>query len=67
MRTVDEQVAVEQLLDENGAAGFVSVRAAISILRQRVDTDLSDDELEKLVVAAAAMRRTAIQLDRRRT
>ncbi len=64
MRTVDEQVAIEQLLDESGAAP-VSIRAAISMLRQRIETDLSDDELEKLVGTAAAMRHIAILLDRR--
>lgn len=62
---VDAVLEIGAYLDDQAHNVPVSMRRAIAAVRQRLKTDLTDHELEELIVESASTRRLALVLDSR--
>lgn len=62
---VDAVLEIGAYLDDQAHAVPVSVRAAVAAIRRRLKTDLSDHDLEELIVESASTRHLSLLLDSR--
>ncbi len=62
---VDAVLEIGAYLDDQAHNAPVSMRMAIAAVRRRLKTDLSDHELEELIIESASTRRLSLLLDSR--
>lgn len=62
---VDAVLEIGAYLDDQAHNVPVSMRRAIAAVRRRLKTDLTDHELEELIVESASTRRLSLLLDSR--
>ncbi len=62
---VEAVIAIGRYLDDHGSGRPVSIQGALSSLRHRLSTQLSDASLEELLVEMCASRKLSILFDRR--
>ncbi|WP_421917039.1 hypothetical protein [Mesorhizobium sp.] len=62
---VDAVLEIGAYLDDQAHNVPVSIRAAVAEVRRRLKTDLSDHDLEELIVESASTRRLSLLLDSR--
>jgi hypothetical protein len=62
---VEAVMAIGHYLDDHGSGRPVSIHGALSSLRCRLETPLSDASLEELLVEMCASRKLAVLFDRR--